>query len=117
LPDIPALRDDALGIEADEAAGMAGTKRINYASQSTGEGAAKQLDFWGTLDGTRVVATTAGTTLEPWRVPTREDVAKAFGDAVATKKRRSGPIPLNDKPRYAITAAKYGNRPVLKRRD
>lgn len=77
----------------------------------------RQLDFWGTLDGTRVVATTAGTTLAPWRAPTREDVAKAFGDAEATKKKRSGPIPLNDKPRYAISAARYGNRPVLKRRD
>jgi hypothetical protein len=48
-----------------------------------------ELDFWGTLDGTRVVSTTAGTSLVPWRAPTKAEVAKAFGDADATKKGNS----------------------------
>jgi hypothetical protein len=78
---------------------------------------ARQLELWTLLADTRVVEDAAGTALVPWQAEDRD--AEAPGRATARKdKRRSGPIPLNDKPRYAIKAARYGNRHILvPRRD
>ena len=57
-------------------------------AQASNQGEQLGFDFWDTLSGTRVVATTAGTSLVPWQAPTKEEVAKAFGDADAQRKGR-----------------------------